>query len=812
VSFGQQLRGLRRGLDLTQVELAQQAGCAVNTIRKLEVDERRPSRELAAQLAVVLHLERHERSEFVKLARGIHPAGRPGLPTPMTRLIGRESDIALLRQQLLDPGARLVTLVGAPGVGKTRLALQVAIELQDQFNDGAVFVPLASATSPELVMDTVAAALGVRGRASQTLEQAVRDFLSRRHVLLVLDNFEHVLQGAHGLAHLLADSARLTVLITSREALNVYGEHVYPVAPLGLPDRGGTRRAGVRTRSTRHADPRSPSEVLFLERATAIRPGFARHPSDRPLVADICTQLEGLPLAIELAAGRAGLMSVSLMHDELAQRLDLLGRGPTDYSPRQRSMRGAIDWSYSLLPEVERRLFCRLAVFAGGATLEAVLAIAGDLSEAEVFLHQAVESLTNKSLLVMSDAAKTIRFAMLDVIREYALEQLRLAEGLEQEQALRRRHAEYFSELAERGDTGLRGSDQAEWTRRLDADDENFRSALSWSLEVGDAALAGRLCCHLWSFWRRRGYYTEGRRWLGAGMALGASVTDACRACLLNGVGVLGILQGDYGPAATALESACDLYAVAGDKAGLAFASSNLGWLAHDTADAARAESLFDQSLRLRRELGDVAGEAAAFDNLGMIALERDDLGRACELYGRSAELYRPLGDSLGLGQSLSNLGWARQALGDYQEATTLFSESLQVAQRLEWPGGAANAVSNLALMAVYRGEYPEATDLFVDSLSTLRELGDRLLIAESLEGLGAVRGLQGKPVEAARLFGSAEALREAIGAPRLAANRAWVDPFVEAAREQVGETGWTQAWNEGRSLSLEAVLSELID
>jgi predicted ATPase/DNA-binding XRE family transcriptional regulator len=814
VSFGQELRELRRGLDLTQAELANRVGCGVNAIRKLEAEERRPSRDLATRLASILGLDGAEQAEFVNAARGIRAVSRASLPSPVTRLIGREMDRARLRELLLDADVRLVTLTGPPGVGKTRLALQIAIDLQHAFRDGALFVPFAGVMSPGLVMDGIAEALGIRARAAQPLEQTVQEFLRHRHVLLVLDNFEHVLPAAESVATLLSECGRVSMVISSREALKVYGEHVYEVPALGLPGASTAfaSRASARARAGRVAEPASASELLFLERASAVRPACARGPDAQRLIAGICTSLQGLPLAIELAAGRAGLMGLPDMQVALSRRLDVLEQGPTNFTPRQRSMRGAIDWSYSLLSDGERRLLCRTAVFASGATLEAIRAVASEPPAPEATVQGAVESLANKSLLTVSEVGGTTRFGMLEVIREYALEQLQLTERNQEQRALRRRHAAYFAGLAERGDDGLRGSNQVVWSKRLDAEHDNFRSALQWSLDVGDAELAGVLCCHLWPYWRRRGNYAEGRRWLTGALGLRSGISETCRAGVLNGLGVLTILQGDYAAAEPPLALACQLSAATGDLAGLASASSNLGWLAHDTDQTARAERLFEESLRMRCELGDVPGQAASFDNLGMIALERRDLHRACELFGRSADLSRPSGDSLGLAQATTNLGWALQELGDYRRATRLFSESLAVAERLEWPRGIANNLGNLALMAVYAADYTRATDLFLDSVWMLHELEDRRGIAESLEGLAGVAGVQGQPVEAARLFGAAEALREQIGAPLLPTNRGWVESLVATGREQLADEAWTQAWTEGRGLSLETVLSGLFD
>src|SRR5919204_618121 len=415
MSFGQRLKGLRRDFDLSQAELADQAGCSVNTVRKLESGERRPSRELAMRLAAVFELPQRDRAEFLRLARGSQSLAQPGLPSPMTRLIGREQDIATVRDRLLGPDVRLLTLVGPPGVGKTRLALQVATEVQEKFRDGAAFVALAAIHDASLVLDSAAHVLGVRGTPSRSLEQALMDHLRQRHLLLVLDNFEQVITAREHLPALLSAAAKLKILVTSREALDLYGEHVYGVPTLGLPNRQAPRKG--------HILQRSSSELLFLERARATRPGFASSPGDQPLVAEICLRLEGLPLAIELAASRAKTMGPARMLAELSRRLDVLSAGPTDFSPRQRSIRGALDWSYELLNDDERRVFERMALFAGSATPDAILSVSGEQSQPES-VRQAVENLTDKSLLTATEVADMTRLGMLETIREYALERL----------------------------------------------------------------------------------------------------------------------------------------------------------------------------------------------------------------------------------------------------------------------------------------------------------------------------------------------------------------------------------------------------
>ncbi|HLZ27053.1 MAG TPA: tetratricopeptide repeat protein [Chloroflexota bacterium] len=788
MSFGQRLRGLRRDYDLSQAELGTQAGCSVNTVRKLEADERRPSRELARRLSEVFDISARERADFVRMARG-GIAGRPSLPTPMTRLIGREQDVANVRGRLLAPDVRLLTLLGPPGVGKTRLALQLATDLQDEFTNGAVFVALAALRDPALVSESIAQTLGVRSSGSRALEPALIQHIGSRHLLLVLDNFEQVLAAREQVARLLAGAPRLKVLVTSRAALDLYGEHVFGVPPLG----------------------RSPAEKLFLERARSARANFAAAGPDRPIVTEICLRLEGLPLALELAASRARSMSPAALLEQLGHRLDVLSTGPTDFAPRQRSMRGALDWSYELLGEPERVVFALLAVFSGGATMEAIEAVCAGSFCATTNVKHAVEGLADKSLVHVCEVANTTRFEMLETIQEYAYERMVDLDCADVECGLRRHHAEYFTTLAEQAAIGLRGAEQIAWLERLTADQSNLRSALGWAFAEGAGELAGRLCAALWPFWRARGLVHEGRRWLSQALAFDTGVTTVSRASVLNGAGVLALIQNDYALAGELLAESRELYTALGDAGGVAFAVSNLGWLAHDCSETSRARALFEESLRTRRLIGDVVGEASSLNNLGMMALERPDVQEARALFGRSAELYRRSGNPIGLAQALSNLGWAEQELGDYARATALFSESLALAQRLEDARAAAHNLSNLGLMALYGGHYVRANDYFIDAISAFNDLGDRRGVAEGLEGAAGVDGVQGRPEHAAQLFGVAEALRETIGAPLLPADRSRYESVLAAAREQLDDQTWQRAWAAGRAATVEEIVRELL-
>jgi len=459
-----------------------------------------------------------------------------------------------------------------------------------------------------------------------------------------------------------------------------------------------------------------------------------------------------------------------------------------------------------LLDEDERNLFACVSIFSGGATSDAIAAVYGAPSGSRL-----AESLADKSLLQLREVAGTTRFEMLETIREYAHESLAATGDIENEHIFRTRHATYYVALASRARDQLRGPEQLTWLQLLEADHDNLRAAIDWALDHAEIELAAGLCADLWPFWRARGYFHEGRRRLSTILARADELRAPIRAATLAGAGVLAVAQSDYAVASELLRESHDLYLEIGDARGVAFATSMLGIVAHDTDDAQRAHTLFEESLRLRRSIGDRWGEATALHNLGMTALGRGAIDEASKLFEDSAQLFRGVGDWRGLAQALSNLGWATQELGSFDRATSLFQESLELGQRLEDARAVASNLSNLGLMALYRADYTSASDLYVDSLVAFSELGYDRGVAEALEGLAAVAGVQGRPRDAARLFGQAEALRQALGAPLLPADRSRYTATSAAAREQLDEEAWNEAVAEGRTLSLEDTFAMLV-
>ena len=761
----------------------------------------------------------------------------PAQPTP---LIGREAELASLHQLLTAPEPRLITLTGPGGIGKTRLAIQAAADAVVAFPDGVWWVPLAALTDPGLVVQAMASAVGVGEVAGEPLLETLGQQLRPRQTLLLLDNLEQVIAAAPLIASLLETAPGVRVLATSRAPLRIRAEQEVPVAPLALP----AERPGEVALPAAAA---SPAVQLFVARAQAVKPAFTLDERTAAAVGAICRRLDGLPLAIELAAARVRILPPDQLLNRLDERLQLLTGGSRDLPARQQTLRATIAWSHDLLDAEEQMLFARLSVFAGGCTFEAAEAVCAAAGDLGIEMLDGLEALVEQSLLRQGEGPDgEVRFAMLETIREYGLEHL---EAMPDAETVRRAHAAFFLNLAEEAEQYLAGPEQVGWLDRLGAEHDNLRAALGWLDHAGARELEVRLAVALWRFWWVRGHLSEGRTWLERALAGGAEAPPAVRERALSAAGVLAESQGDYERAAPLHEAALVLSRQLGDREAIGNSLANLAIMAHDQGDYNRATELHEQELALWREIEDEAGiasslyylgrvalsrgddasasvlleqslgmfrkldhkagQGAGLESLGSLAFYREDYARAAALYGESLSIWRELGDRRMIGYELANVGEAIQHQGDLTRAEALYQEALAINRELGEKRATAYALGQLAKVSQARGDYIQAAELFTKSLVLRRQVGEKPATIESLEGLAALACLLGEASLGARLFGAAEALRKSIGAPRPPAYRAEYERHVAVARTALGEAAFAEAWATGQALSLDQAIAE---
>src|SRR5215217_4855527 len=672
------------------------------------------------------------------------------LPMQPTLLVGREREVEDVRGRLLAPEVRLLTLTGPGGTGKSRLALQSAADLIEEFEDGVFFVALATLTDHTLVTSSVAQVLGVRESGDQPLLEGIKDYLQDKRLLLVLDNFEQVLEAAPQAGEILSAAPRLKVLATSRIPLGIYGEREYAVPPLAIPD--------PKRLPTLEVVSQYEAVRLFIERAEATKAGFEITSENAPAVAEICARLDGLPLAIELAAARIKLLPPS----SILARLKLLTGGARDLPERQRTLRGAIEWSHALFDEGEKTLFARMAVFSGGRTLDAIETVCDAEGDLPLDAFEGVSSLLDKSLLRQEEGPEgEPRFVMLETIHEYARERLQDSGEAEETSRL---HAEYFLALAEAAEPELSGADQLACLERLEAEHDNMRAALTWSLEK-EPETALRLAVALARFWEMRARFLEGSRWLEAALRQSDRADFGTRAKLLSQAGTFAFYRTDFEHAIVLHGEALELYRQVGDDNGVAFALMCLGAQHMEKGDHERAAPFLEEALALSRRIGDKRNTAGTLHNLGEVERQRGNYERAKALGTESIGLWRKIKDDYNLSMVV---GW-------------------------------------VGLLEVWSGDQPDLAEGFLnEALALERELGYWAYAAYCLEAFAGLAEARGQDARAARLWGAAEALRTDIGAPLpLDAHRLY-KPSMAAARALLGEAEWEEAFAQGMAMSAE--------
>jgi predicted ATPase/DNA-binding XRE family transcriptional regulator len=766
-SFGERLRWLREGAGLTQEELASRAGLTAKAVSALERGERkRPYPHTVRSLADALELSGEERAALAASVpdRGAEEAPvaipEPAIPSPHTPLLGRDRELEEIRTFLR--GIRMLTLTGTGGVGKTRLALQAAREAEDLFPDGVAFVGLAPLADASLVVATIAQALGLREAEGRTSREALYVYLREKRILLVLDNFEHVLEAAPEVVALVEACPHLVVLVTSRAPLRVRGEQEYPVPPLVVPDP--TRLPVVEEVAG------APAVELFAERARAASPSFELTEANAAAVAAICWRLDGLPLALELAAARVRFLGPTALLSRLDRALE--AGGARDLPERQRTMRATLDWSHDLLHNPEKELFRRLSVFAGGWTLEA----AEDVCAAgEVELDDVLALLINlgeQSLVTTEEIADgSVRYGMLEPVRQYALE--RLEESGEAEE-VRRQHACYYLALAERSGPELGGPGQAAGLRRLETEIDNMRAALRWSVDHGESEAIARMAWSMWTYWWSSGHISEGRRWMEEALASEPDMPALTRARLLFVAATLGQAIGDFEGTWPKIEESRVLFEQLGDRQGVAYCLGTGGLIVLGLGRPEEGLALMLESADIDLELGNKWGAASMLGFSATVPFSRGDLAHARRLAERGLSLAREVG--------------ARDVL-----------------------------YVNLhphAAIALAEGDNERAARLFEEGLTLSAEVGEANNVALCMEGLGAIAASEGRLERAARLWGAAEAILEPIEviAYPYATDRSLHERRVAATRERLDEETWTRAWTEGRAMTTEQAIEYALE
>jgi predicted ATPase/DNA-binding SARP family transcriptional activator len=727
-------------------------------------------------------------------------AGKHNLPLSRTSFVGREREKLEVKRLLAMTS--LLTLTGAGGCGKSRLALEVARDLVGAYPDGVWLVELAPLSDPALVAQAVAQAVGVREQPGRSLTQTLQDALRVKKTLVIVDNCEHLVGAVVGLIDALLDHClRLRVLATSRERLNAPGEVGWVVPSLTVPDA----RNSLEVREIEAYE----SVRLFVQRARQRDPSFQLDVANGEAVSQVCRSLEGIPLAVELAAARVGVLSARQLANRLEDSLELLSRGERTADPRHQSLRAALEWSHDLLGEEERVLFRRLSVFAGRWTLEAAEVVCSGEGIQQGEILDLLSELMERSLVVSEALPEegVVRFRLLEPIRQYASE--KLEEGGEAEK-VRRQHATFFLTLAEEADPELRGPEDRKWLESLETEHANMRAALSWALERGEPELGLMLAGALGRFWHAHGHLGEGRRWLEEALAMDTRASLVARIRALEALFSLAAEQWDFDRAEAVAQEAMELSAEV--EIGSSLAASLRMMLAVPAwvrGDYERGKDLLEESLAISREADDKVMITEVLVQLGGTTAVMGDIARANEIFEEGIALCREVGYTLQLAYFLHNRGYQSMLEGDYERGAALNEEAVAQCREHGYKASLNFALDNLGWAALLQRDHERARAYYEESLLVCRELGHKKIASDSLEGLACISGAQGEALRAGRLFGAAQALhvREAVAFEHTPQEDAWREPYLKAARSELGEAAWERALAQGRTMGLEEAI-----
>jgi predicted ATPase/DNA-binding CsgD family transcriptional regulator len=783
-------------------------------------------------------------SSNVSVAIQSSPKSKPvwKMPVFLTPFVGRQQEVAAICALLSRPEVHLLTLWGTGGIGKTRLAIEAAGMMRTSFADGVCFVGLAPIRDSDLVIPTIARALSIQKTAERSLIEQMQAKLREKHLLLVLDNLEQVIASVHAVEELLLACPYVKVLVTSREVLRLQVERLYLVPPFTLPNLNELPEYEVLVRNA--------AVALFQQRAGAVMPTFHVISENVRTIAEICVRLDGLPLAIELAAARIRLLPPQALLSRLRSRLQVLTDGARTLPTRQQTLRNTLQWSYDLLDALEQQLFRRLSIFVGGCELSAVEALYRGVGDQSTDVLNVIASLLDKSLILQDEqAGDEPCFMMLETMREFGLEALAASGEME---TIRQAHAAYYLGLAEEAEPEWEGPQQAVWSERLEQEHDNVRAAMLWSLEQGETGhdweLALRLGGALRRFWQVRGYLSEGRSFLEKVLAGSVGIVSAGHVKALIAMGHVAVIQGDYdrveaackeslalcqklgdtadtartlyplgwvawmkgdlASARTLLEQTVALFRQVGDKSGIAWSLMHLGITAGRQGDYTEGRILFEENLARQRELGNKRGIAFSLCNFALMLLaSQHDTAMVRPLLEESLALFREIGDKWGVASDFMLLGQIALQQDDVITARSLAEESVRLCREVGHGWDACQALTVLAKVAETQHDQLTARRLYQESLDLAREVDDKVLIASGLEDLADAIAAQGEPVWATRLWGAAMALRDTIGAPMPPIKRAGYEAATAAVRMHLGEKAFVAAWTQGRMMTPEQAL-----